>query len=74
MLHNLGQTSCWSTGRKGGHVFLHRVKHVGDTIYQPASEYAEELKHLMDPVVTHVEESWADSRRGGRRRAPRSTR
>lgn len=60
-LHNLGEKSCWSTGRKSGRIFLHRLKHVGDFIYQLRFEYPDTLKREMDPVITRVEESWQQS-------------
>lgn len=53
------KTSCWATGKRDGTIYWERVVIAHEVIYSLRFQYVESLKTEMDPVVTHVNESWS---------------
>lgn len=52
-------TTCFATGKANGFIFWERAVIAHGVLYSLRFQYVESLKDAMDPVVTHVNESWS---------------
>ena len=56
--HNESKSSCFSTGKRDGYIYWERFVIAHDSVFSLRFQYAESLKSVMDPIVTHVNASW----------------